>query len=361
MAAQTRYRRSLADIQDDLLQVATPPEPSKNTRIIPGQKAISKKPQISKKTFGTKSCIDGLDGPRRAALVASVSRYKTKQDAPASSSITKITPKITPEITIEEPLVKTTTIQESETSKKAALIASVSRYKKELEAQSLSSTLKTTPKIITKKPVAKRDTSKKAAPIVSVPTFVRHHEASILSSSTITGQTMAFGAGNTASKKTAPTASVLTSKEKPKHSFSPTRRVLDGGPNGPPVYDTLGYELDHDKVARSTFGRPKKIRSMAAYEREEKRWEKTFRDEDRKAEIMGGPPKCARSALTYFAWDDRVSRELGIPYYKVEMKDFEELARRGFKGQEGEFEAKDMTEEERDRLSTLATGSALRK
>ena len=66
------------------------------------------------------------------------------------------------------------------------------------------------------------------------------------------------------------------------------------------------------------------------------------------------------SALTHMAWDDRVARELGIPYHKVEMEHFEELAKRGFVGKEGEFEAKNMSEEERNRISRLATGSAFR-
>jgi hypothetical protein len=42
------------------------------------------------------------------------------------------------------------------------------------------------------------------------------------------------------------------------------------------------------------------------------------------------------SALTYMAWDDRVAKELGIPYHNVEMTHFEELASWGSTGKEGE-------------------------
>lgn len=66
------------------------------------------------------------------------------------------------------------------------------------------------------------------------------------------------------------------------------------------------------------------------------------------------------SAMTYIAWDDRVARELGIPYHNVEMTHFEELASRGFVGKEGKFEAVNMSEEERERLSGLCTGAAFR-
>lgn len=43
------------------------------------------------------------------------------------------------------------------------------------------------------------------------------------------------------------------------------------------------------------------------------------------------------------------------------MVDFEEVARKGIKFGQGEFEAVNMSEEEMDRLSKLATGSAFRK
>ena len=50
---------------------------------------------------------------------------------------------------------------------------------------------------------------------------------------------------------------------------------------------------------------------------------------------------------------------MGMPYHRVEMRHFEELAMRGFKGQEGEFEAKNISAVERERLSTLATGKCV--
>lgn len=83
------------------------------------------------------------------------------------------------------------------------------------------------------------------------------------------------------------------------------------------------------------------------------------RENARKGEIMGTPQENV-SALTSMAWNDRVSRELGIPYHKVEMKHFEELARRGFVGRPGEFEAVNISKEENERIMKLCTGSAFR-
>jgi hypothetical protein len=83
------------------------------------------------------------------------------------------------------------------------------------------------------------------------------------------------------------------------------------------------------------------------------------REHARKREIMG-TKRDNVSALASMAWNDRVARELGIPYHKIEMKHFEELARRGFVGKEGEFEAVNISEDEKERLTKLCAGSAFR-
>lgn len=84
------------------------------------------------------------------------------------------------------------------------------------------------------------------------------------------------------------------------------------------------------------------------------------RENDRKAEIMG-TPRDQVSAMTMMAWKDRVARELGKPYHKVVMEDFEEVHRRGIKFHPDEFVAAKMSQKEKDRISKLTTGSAFRK
>lgn len=89
--------------------------------------------------------------------------------------------------------------------------------------------------------------------------------------------------------------------------------------------------------------------------------EQERRGEERKAEIMGGPEKNKRSALTLMLWDYRVSRDLGIPYHKVELRHFEEWWQAGFRAKGEEFIAENVSKENRDRVTELATGSPFRK
>lgn len=84
------------------------------------------------------------------------------------------------------------------------------------------------------------------------------------------------------------------------------------------------------------------------------------KEENRKRKIIG-TPKDKVSALTLTAWEERVSRDLGIPFHTVEMEHFEEWQEKGFVAEPGEFEAVNMSKEKSDLLSTLATGSAFRK
>ena len=61
------------------------------------------------------------------------------------------------------------------------------------------------------------------------------------------------------------------------------------------------------------------------------------------------------------AWEDRVARELGKPYHKVVMEDFEEVHRRGIKYQPDKFVDANMLKKETERISKLATGIVFRK
>lgn len=136
--------------------------------------------------------------------------------------------------------------------------------------------------------------------------------------------------------------------------LSTRSKCVANGPNGPKVYDEAGFELSYKKCA--SVGRAPRRSHGAQYFA---MLEREAEESRRKEEIMGTRREHV-SALTSMAWNDRVARELGIPYHKVEMKHFEELARRGFKAKEGEFEAANMSKEEQERLTKLCTGSAFR-
>lgn len=85
-----------------------------------------------------------------------------------------------------------------------------------------------------------------------------------------------------------------------------------------------------------------------------------LKEQDRKADIMGTPSDKV-SGITLMAWDNRAGRELGKPYHKVCMEDYEEIFRRGIKFKRGEFLHRNISPEERDWLMTLAAGNDFRK
>lgn len=132
--------------------------------------------------------------------------------------------------------------------------------------------------------------------------------------------------------------------------------VRNGGPNGIPVFDELGYQLDYYKVTGSAYGSRSSMLGKSRYKSENQ----LTKEEHRKGKIMGTPRNNV-SALTLMAWKERVSRDLGIPYHTVIMEDFEEWQERGFVAEPGEFEAVNISKEKRDMIDKLATGSAYRK
>lgn len=135
----------------------------------------------------------------------------------------------------------------------------------------------------------------------------------------------------------------------------PVQRCLNKGPNGSPTYDSLGYELDYHAIAAAS--RRPRARSGKKYM---EMLERGQNEDDRKAELMG-MNRNEVSAFSMMAWDDRVSRDLGIPYHKVQMEHFEEWYEKGFRAQPGEFNSKNITPEEDKRILKLAVGSAFRK
>jgi len=59
-------------------------------------------------------------------------------------------------------------------------------------------------------------------------------------------------------------------------------------------------------------------------------------------------------------WKDRVSKDLGVPWHKIEVKHFEEWEKRGFpKARKGEYE--NPSKEEWKRMMGLMDGASLRK
>lgn len=126
---------------------------------------------------------------------------------------------------------------------------------------------------------------------------------------------------------------------------------------GAPLHDLLGYRIDFKKLDRAS--RPFSKSSLGTQKYMDK-MERENIEAKRKAEIMG-TERSHTSAFSSMAWNDRVARDLGMDYHKVEMIHFEEWHARGFRVRSLEFDHGNITKEENDRILRLAVGSAFRE
>ncbi|ERF74564.1 hypothetical protein EPUS_00694 [Endocarpon pusillum Z07020] len=135
-------------------------------------------------------------------------------------------------------------------------------------------------------------------------------------------------------------------------------KLLRRGPSGPPIYDTQGFELDYTKVLKSQR-RPQgaRRRSSAAY----KKMIEKERAEAREIEQIIGLPENGLVDTLHSAVQDRVARDLNLPFHKVQILQYRQWKEAGFKADPEEFKLVNISEEERERLVELSTGSAFRK
>lgn len=138
----------------------------------------------------------------------------------------------------------------------------------------------------------------------------------------------------------------------PEQELMPSQLCLRKGPRGSPTFDEMGYELDYDYISKHQ-GRPRPLSNRGMAKLHKKREES-----ERKKKIMGAENDRV-IATNETAWDDRVARDLGIPYHEVAMEECEEWQRKGFHAEPGEFE--NPSQKEKDRLMRLSSGCALRK
>lgn len=148
----------------------------------------------------------------------------------------------------------------------------------------------------------------------------------------------------------------------PNHSFHDIYVCFKKGPRGSPTYDEAGFQLDYEKVAE--WMKPKAYNKESIMRGMDRAIEQAKSDEARMAEIFfrpGTAPKDFRATEKDF-WRDKVSKDLGIPFHKVDVKAFEEWEKRGFEKQSpSDWEWKGFSEEEKKRISRLQIGASLRK
>jgi hypothetical protein len=139
--------------------------------------------------------------------------------------------------------------------------------------------------------------------------------------------------------------------------FSRQEKLIRRGPTGRPIYDTQGFELDYDKVSKAMRPPRSRNRSSKAY----LKMLETEQTNSRSIEKIVGLPEGGLYGTTRWAIQDRVARDLGLPYHKIGMDHYSSWSELDFEVDPEDFKLENITEAEKERLSRLATGSALRK
>ncbi|OJD38773.1 nardilysin isoform 2 [Diplodia corticola] len=138
--------------------------------------------------------------------------------------------------------------------------------------------------------------------------------------------------------------------------------VARGPREMPPTWDRAGYRLDWRKCEQ--WIRPTGKPVNRSWWQEEMVMMEREAVEERAMEIFfepgAAPSKDEVSPVHWWLWEDRVSKDLGVPFHEVGLEEFEEWERRGFqKAKAGEYMK--YSNEQMERVSNLASGSALRK
>lgn len=151
-------------------------------------------------------------------------------------------------------------------------------------------------------------------------------------------------------------------RETPGHCFHDLYVCYDKGPNGSPTYDEAGFELDYKKVADwmapKPYNKAKMVNGMEKHMQRVK--EETLKMIDLFWE-PGAIPREGHQDTNH--WKDRVSKDLGVPWHKVGVAEFEKWDKLGFpKAKKEEYEKyQNPSEKERDRMMKLMSGASLRK
>ena len=146
----------------------------------------------------------------------------------------------------------------------------------------------------------------------------------------------------------------------PNHYFHDLHTCYKKGRQGSPTYDEAGFQLDYDKVAE--WMRPKAYNKKSMVNGMERHLKRVGEEKAKMATIffVGGEAADNEFGTTDDYWKDRVSKDLGVPWHKVDPKAFEEWEKKGFEKQNAE-DWKDFTEEEQKRMLRMLGGASLRK
>lgn len=140
------------------------------------------------------------------------------------------------------------------------------------------------------------------------------------------------------------------------HVFHELHVCFDKGPKGSPTYDKQGFILDYNKVADwmkpTPYNKQRMMRGM------DKALEKSHQDEKAMAELFFEPGQTLTANKMF--WQDRVSKDLRVPWHKIEVKHFKQWVNKGFpKAKSADYE--NIPDAERTRVMDLLSGASLRK
>ncbi|EHK98480.1 SAP [Glarea lozoyensis ATCC 20868] len=128
--------------------------------------------------------------------------------------------------------------------------------------------------------------------------------------------------------------------------------VTKRGPKAKPLYDDSGYPLSYEKLSNQPT---RYNRSLAASERRMDHYERKAQETKEKAAIMGVPYERGDTSSNI---DWIVAKDLEIPWHTVEMSDYKEWKRRGFKASVERL--KRVKEEDGEVMMQMMPGSAFR-
>jgi hypothetical protein len=141
-----------------------------------------------------------------------------------------------------------------------------------------------------------------------------------------------------------------THSEESSRHYNKYKEVKKRGPKAKPLFNDFGYPLSYDKL----MGQPTRYdRSMVASDRRMNHYEQKAKQTEEKAKIMGVSYEPG-GLDTDMDWI--VAMDLEIPPHTVELSDYYEWQKRGFKADEERV--KRQKEEDREVASKMMCGSA---
>jgi hypothetical protein len=148
------------------------------------------------------------------------------------------------------------------------------------------------------------------------------------------------------------------------YSFYDLHKCHKKGPNGSPIYDSAGFQLDCKKVEK--WMKPVAYNKKSMVNGMERRLKKG--EEEREAAykaffVDGKGPENDQGADTMIMdhIKDQVSKDLGVPWHQIDSKQMKKWEEKGFEKVKADEWWSRPNKVERDRFMKMLDGASLRK